>query len=158
MIVSLILGFALIGEALYWQPQSDNGGGDAADVNETADRSYTLEELTQYDGKVGNECLVAVDGAVYLIESFALWKDGEHLPSGGRARCGLDLTEMMDNEAPHGRSKLPLLKKIGLPNIRGLICLRSLKKPLSHTNVQLKAYKRALGALVPPDLPLGLDW
>ncbi len=38
---------------------------------------------------------------------------GEHTPSGGRARCGLDLTEVMDEEPPHGRSELPLLKKVG---------------------------------------------
>lgn len=69
--------------------------------------------MAQYDGKDGNRCLVAVDGEVYLIEGFDLWKDGEHTPSGGRARCGLDLTEVMD-EAPHGRSTLPLLKEVGV--------------------------------------------
>jgi hypothetical protein len=37
-----------------------------------------------------------VDGEVYLIKGFDLRKGGEHLPSGGRARCGLDLTEVMD--------------------------------------------------------------
>lgn len=110
--VSLILGVAMIGGALYWQPQSENGGGDAADVDETANRSFTLEELAHYDGEDGDECLVAVDGEVYLIEGFDLWKDGEHTPSGGRARCGLDLTEVID-ESPHGRSKLPLLKRVG---------------------------------------------
>jgi predicted heme/steroid binding protein len=56
---------------------------------------------------------VAVAGDVYLIEGFDLWKDGEHLPSGGRARCGFDLTKVMDEESPHGRSKLALLKKVG---------------------------------------------
>jgi len=68
--------------------------------------------LARYDGKDGNDCLVAVNGEVYLIEGFALWQMGEHLPSGGRARCGLDLTEVI-NESPHGRSKLQLLKKVG---------------------------------------------
>ena len=54
-----------------------------------------------------------VDGEVYLIKGFDLRKGGEHLPSGGRARCGLDLTEVMDEESPRERSKLPLLKKVG---------------------------------------------
>ncbi len=105
----------MIGGALYWQlkqANSDSGAGAAA-VSESADRSFTLEELARYDGKDGNDCLVAVDGEVYLIEDFALWKEGEHIPSGGRARCGFDLTEVMDEESPHGRSKLPLLKKVG---------------------------------------------
>ncbi len=113
--VSLILGLAMIGGALYWQlkqTNSDSGAGAAA-VNEPANHSFTLEELARYDGKDGNGCLVAVDEEVYLIEGFALWKEGEHIPSGGRARCGLDLTEVMDEESPHGRSKLPLLKKVG---------------------------------------------
>ncbi len=115
-IVSVILGLVLIGGAVSWQLNSaDNGGGsEAADTTLPVEtRSYTLEELARYDGEDGNECLVAVDGEVYLIEGFYLWKDGEHTPSAGRARCGLDLTEVIDEESPHGRSKLPLLKKVG---------------------------------------------
>jgi len=113
--VSLILGFAMIGGAAYWQLASANGGSGVAGADvgtEPTDRSYTLEQLAQYDGKDGNQCLVAVDGNVYLIEGFALWQGGEHLPSGGRARCGLDLSEVI-NESPHGRSKLQLLKQVG---------------------------------------------
>ena len=111
-LISAILGLAMIGGALYWQLRSTSGGGDTAVVTETVNRSFTVEELAQYDGKIGSDCLVAVDGEVYLIEGFDLWKDGEHLPSGGRARCGLDLTEVID-ESPHGRSKLQLLEKVG---------------------------------------------
>ena len=115
--VSLILGFAMIGGALYWllgsmdgSRSSSSSGG--AVVDESVSRSYTLEELALYDGKDDNDCLVAVDGDVYLIEGFALWVAGEHVTSGGRARCGFDLTEVID-ESPHGRSKLELLKKVG---------------------------------------------
>ncbi len=113
--ISAILGLAMIGGALYWQLKQTNSdsGPAAAAVTESADRSFTLEELASYDGKDGNDCLVAVDGEVYLIEGFALWQEGEHVPSGGRARCGFDLTEVMDEESPHGRNKLPLLKKVG---------------------------------------------
>jgi predicted heme/steroid binding protein len=115
--VGLILGFAMIGGALYWLLGSRDGSSSssssgAAVVDESVNRSYTLEELALYDGKNGNDCLVAVDGDVYLIEGFALWVEGEHITSGGRARCGFDLTEVID-ESPHGRSKLELLKKVG---------------------------------------------
>lgn len=117
--ISALLGFAMIGGAVYWQLESANklesansSGGAAGISPETPNRSYTVEELAQYDGKDDNQCLVAVDGDVYLIEGFALWSMGEHIPSGGRARCGLDLTEVID-ESPHGRSKLQLLKKVG---------------------------------------------
>jgi predicted heme/steroid binding protein len=116
---SAILGLTMIGGAVYWQLQSAIGGTDAGAASAPAlasvpgDGTFTLEELAQYDGKDGNQCLVAVAGDVYLIEGFDLWQNGEHTPSGGRARCGLDLTKVMDEESPHGRSKLPLLKKVG---------------------------------------------
>ena len=96
----------MIGGALYWQL------GRAASPTSPADTSFTTEELARYDGVEGRECLVAVDGDVYLIKGFALWSMGRHTPSGGRARCGLDLTDVID-ESPHGRSKLRLLKKVG---------------------------------------------
>ena len=57
-----------------------SGGGDG--LTEIANRSCTLEELARYDGEDGNRCLVAVDGEVYLVEGFELWKMGERLPSG----------------------------------------------------------------------------
>ena len=113
--VSVILGFAMIGGAVYWQLQSGTGAASntaASGAGESVERSYTLEQLAEYNGEDGTDCLVAVDGDVYLIEGFALWQMGEHVPSGGRARCGLDLTEVID-ESPHGRSKLDLLRKVG---------------------------------------------
>src|SRR3954466_3814007 len=95
---SAILGLAMIGGAVYWQLQSAIGGTDASAASAPpavpGDGSFTLEELAQYDGKDGNQCLVAVAGDVYLIEGFDLWQNGEHTPSGGRAHCGLDLTKV----------------------------------------------------------------
>lgn len=106
-IVSSILGLAMIGGALYWRLGSMN-----YDHTGPTDRSYALEELARHDGKNGNDCLVAVDGEVYLIEGFTLWAAGVHTPSGGKARCGLDLTDVID-DSPHGRHKLVLLEKVG---------------------------------------------
>jgi predicted heme/steroid binding protein len=104
--LSALLGLAMIGTALYWQLNRNAGPADPAG------RSFTAEELARYDGVDGHQCLVAVDGDVYLIEGFALWSMGRHTPSGGRARCGLDLSDVID-ESPHGESKLRLLKKVG---------------------------------------------
>lgn len=106
-VVSAVLGLAMIGAALY----SQLGPSSVSTI--LADSSYTTEELALHDGVEGHDCLVAVDGDVYLIEGFALWSMGRHTPSGGRARCGLDLTDVID-ESPHGRSKLQLLKKVGV--------------------------------------------
>ena len=111
-LMSVILGIAIIGGAVHWQLRGSasdaRGDGGVA----SGDGSFTSEELARHDGKDDNDCLVAVDGDVYLIEGFLLWKMGEHVPSGGMARCGLDLTEVID-DSPHGRSKLQLLKKVG---------------------------------------------
>jgi predicted heme/steroid binding protein len=105
-LISSILGLAMIGGAAYWLLHR------AASPAGPADRSFTPQELARYDGEDGHQCLVAVDGEVYLIEGFDMWKEGEHTPSGGRAHCGVDLTDVID-ESPHGKSKLRLLKQVG---------------------------------------------
>ena len=62
--ISSILGFAMIGGALYWQlgaaKQQDSAKSSSGDVSSLANRSFTLQELARYDGKDGNQCLVAV--------------------------------------------------------------------------------------------------
>lgn len=65
-LISSLLGLTMIGGALYWRLGSTSGGDDGI-VTETTNRSYTLEELVQPDGKDGNGCLAAVDGEVYQI-------------------------------------------------------------------------------------------
>jgi predicted heme/steroid binding protein len=104
-LLSAILGAGMIWGALNWAPLRDTAFG-------AGDRSYTLEELSGFDGRDNTQCLVAVDGAVYLVEGFELWRGGEHTTSGGRAHCGRDLTAVI-GESPHGRSKLILLEKVG---------------------------------------------
>ena len=115
-LASLVFGFAIIGAAVYWQLEyGERSGGDPGSDPGAAvpvQSSFTLEELAEYDGQDDNDCYVAVDGDVYLIEGFVLWQMGQHAPSNGRASCGYDLTEVIE-ESPHGRSKLQLLQKIG---------------------------------------------
>ncbi len=114
-LASLVFGLFIIAAAVYWQlAYGERSGRDprSAPGAAPAQSTFTLEELAEHDGKDGNDCYVAVDGDVYLIEGFALWQMGQHLPSNGRASCGYDLTEVIE-ESPHGRSKLQLLQKIG---------------------------------------------
>jgi predicted heme/steroid binding protein len=75
-------------------------------------RPVTKAELARSDGKNGHVCLVAVDGMVYKIEDFTLWQNGKHTSSNGLAYCGADLSKVID-KAPHGRSKLDVLIKVG---------------------------------------------
>lgn len=75
--------------------------------------SFTISELSAFDGKSGNDCYVAVSGRVYEISDSDKWIDGNHIESEGQASCGRDLTEAMD-ESPHGISILTTSPKVKL--------------------------------------------
>lgn len=90
--------------------ETDNSDGSAATSTE---KVVTSSELADANGKSGNPCYVVVDGVAYSISGFALWADGLHSPSGGRARCGKDLSSVI-GQSPHGKSKLNLLQRVGV--------------------------------------------
>lgn len=90
--------------------QSNNN--QASNSNQEQSQGISLDEVAKHTGKDGNSCWVAVDGTVYEISGFVLWLEGDHKPSGGRAKCGKDLSEVI-KQSPHGKSKLKLLKEIG---------------------------------------------
>lgn len=62
-----------------------------------SERTFTREELAEYDGQDGAAAYVAYQGRVYDVTESFMWPDGlheaEHL-------AGTDLTEDMDL-APH---------------------------------------------------------
>ncbi|HIH74003.1 MAG TPA: cytochrome B5 [Methanosarcina sp.] len=60
-------------------------------------KEYTLEELSEYNGKNGKTYIV-YDGQVYDVSDSYMWEDGTHQ---GLHDSGQDLTQEMD-EAPHG--------------------------------------------------------
>jgi predicted heme/steroid binding protein len=66
----------------------------------------TLAELKQFDGKGGRKAYIAVGGTIYDVTGNLNWFRGNH----NGFEAGQDLTAAMDNESPHGRSKL-----VGLP-------------------------------------------
>lgn len=107
VIGSLVLGALLVGGA-YAVVDSRAPEEPPA----LAPRPVTRAELAAADGKEGRPCLVAVDGTVYKIDGFTLWRDGEHIPSEGQASCGADLSEVI-RRAPHGTKKLELLEEVG---------------------------------------------
>ena len=73
--------------------------------------TITATALQNADGKDGRNCWLAVDGVVYEIEQGYKWNDGEHTESSS-AYCGADMSAVIDS-APHGRTKLSQLKKVG---------------------------------------------
>lgn len=108
VVASIVIGVAGIAAALAYV----NRTGEPSAAKAPATTIISPETLAKNDGQNGNKCYVAVDGTVYQIEGFALWASGKHEPSGGRARCGQDLSAVID-QSPHGRSKLNLLTVVG---------------------------------------------
>lgn len=70
----------------------------------------TMEEVAEYNGEDGNPAYVVVNGGIYDVTGHPQWSGGEH----GGNMAGTDITEMLDNNAPHGRSKLSDLEKVGI--------------------------------------------
>jgi predicted heme/steroid binding protein len=60
-------------------------------------RSFSLDELSKYDGTGGNPVYVAYQGKVYDVSEGTNWGDGSHY----QHAAGEDLTEDMQ-DAPHG--------------------------------------------------------
>lgn len=78
----------------------------------TSGSAITIAEVQANNGQNGTKCWVIVDTTVYEISGFAQWVDGVHTSSGGKARCGKDLTDVI-GDSPHGRSVLKLLTVVG---------------------------------------------
>lgn len=110
LISSMFVSLGLVSLAAfdYWHGRDNT----EAQSTQTKKQTVSLDELKRSNGKMGQTCLVAIDGTVYKIEGFSQWKDGVHTPSEGQAYCGADLSAVID-KAPHGRSKLQYLEIIG---------------------------------------------
>lgn len=87
-------------------------GDTAAAEAATSKRTITQDELSARDGKVSNDCWVAVSGIVYDLTDNSEWQNGTHTPSGGEATCGRDLTSVLGG-SPHGSSVLSNLPQVG---------------------------------------------
>lgn len=113
-IFSMLLGIALVAGCTAQdepgQPNEQAQPESQEKQDELADESmeFTLEELSKYDGKDGNQAYIAVDGIVYDVTDHPSWNEGMH--SGVEA--GQDITQQL-KEAPHGESKLDGLKVVG---------------------------------------------
>lgn len=110
LIIAVVVGLV----ALLWVFLMPNSGSNNSTTSsqDSGQTKITLDQVTLNDGKNGNQCWVVVDGTVYEISGFAKWVDGMHTSSAGKASCGRDLSDTID-ESPHGKAKLKLLKEIG---------------------------------------------
>ena len=60
-------------------------------------KEFTVDELSDFDGKDGRAAYVAYEGVVYDVTESAMWGEGDHE---GMHFAGADLTAEHD-DAPH---------------------------------------------------------
>jgi predicted heme/steroid binding protein len=88
------------------QPANSVSSAPASSSSSSNLLELTLAELKQFDGKGGRKAYIAVGGTIYDVTGNLNWFRGNH----NGFEAGQDLTSAMDNQSPHGRSKL-----VGLP-------------------------------------------
>ncbi len=72
--------------------------------------TFTLEELSEFDGKDGARAYVAVQGVIYDVTDLPKWEGGTH----NGYDAGQDLTDIILNKSPHGLSTLERAIKVGI--------------------------------------------
>jgi predicted heme/steroid binding protein len=73
-----------------------------------AEKTFTLAELAEFDGKNGKPVYVAYQGKVYDVSESDQWQGGDHMGH----TAGMDLTESMD-VAPHADDVMGRFKVVG---------------------------------------------
>ncbi len=73
-------------------------------------REFTLQELSNFDGRDGRPAYVAYNGKVYDVTESFLWRGGRHQAMHG---AGRDLTEALEL-APHGPEFLEKFPVVGM--------------------------------------------
>lgn len=112
MLQAGIAGLLLVACAPATVEDSATTSSEVVSVSSSAEemRTFTLEELSQYNGKDGQPAYVAVDGVVYDVTNVEAWKDGEHKNG---LTAGNELTEEITNQSPHGIKVLEGLPIVG---------------------------------------------
>ena len=112
MLQAGIAGLLLVACAPAIVEDSATTSSEVVSVSSSAEemRTFTLEELSQYNGKDGQPAYVAVDGVVYDVTNVEAWKDGEHKLG---LTAGNELTEEITKQSPHGLKVLEGLPKVG---------------------------------------------
>ena len=112
MLQAGIAGLLLVACAPAIVEDSATTSSEVVSVSSSAEemRTFTLEELSQYNGKDGQPAYVAVDGVVYDVTTVEAWKDGEHKLG---LTAGNELTEEITKQSPHGLKVLEGLPIVG---------------------------------------------
>ena len=74
------------------------------------EKTFTLEELKQFDGKEGRPAYFAMDGVVFDATNSRLWRNGSHVR---KHEAGEELSAAIMT-APHGKSVADRLPRVGV--------------------------------------------
>jgi len=109
IIVSLFIYLLFLYAELFYQPgipKTVNTNNFESNNNQQIQKTLTVSELSEYNGKNGNPAYVAVDGVIYDLTSVFI--DGEHF---GHS-AGQDLTS--DFFIKHVKSQITKYPTVGL--------------------------------------------
>jgi predicted heme/steroid binding protein len=73
-------------------------------------KQYKRSQLALRNGQDMEEIWVAYQGIIYDVTESRLWRDGKHYEHW----AGQDLTEELNNDAPHAEGVFLRFEKIGL--------------------------------------------
>lgn len=104
--VLLILGIAIHLTYPYGFNANSHEISESVDTSQL--QTFTLEELSQYNGENGNKAYVAYKGYVYDITNVPQWKGGKH----NGQTAGTDLTDQI-SKSPHGDSVFKRFEIVG---------------------------------------------
>ena len=77
------------------------------------EKTFTLDELAQFNGEEGTPAYVAVDGVVYDVSGSARWREGQHTSCPLGAMAGKDLSAEMEQAPSNMRSLLERMTVVG---------------------------------------------
>lgn len=108
------IGLATSGDTMVknTKPNTNSSSAKKNESKQYEEGFISKVELARNNGLAGKSCWIAVDGDVYDATGNSQWKDGQHTPSGGQAKCGEDLTVVIA-KSPHGNSVLGGLPIVG---------------------------------------------
>jgi predicted heme/steroid binding protein len=72
-------------------------------------KEYTKQQLALRNGQDRDEIWVAYEGVIYDVTRSRLWRNGKHYEHW----AGQDLTEELNDEAPHTASVFEKMKVVG---------------------------------------------
>ena len=107
-VLGIIIFFSLIALSIYLASMSSHNKHQSYEEK----ISFTVEELSKFDGKDGRPIYVAVSGIVYDLTKCRYWEKGDHTPSNGQVVAGRDLTDDLKN-SPHKKSYLKRYPVVG---------------------------------------------